>query len=302
MRGHCIAIAAALAVPLVAVATTARPQAWVKLGGGYYFKVSASYLDTDEEFNYRGKRQETFADDPTRTNSSFRDVSISAYLEYGMTDALTLVASLPFKILTSKATTSLPGEPIREASLTNGGLADLWISIRAPLRQRGLAASLQGGVKLPLGYEKDPDNDGPPLGTGELDGEIHLLLGQSLYPVPAYLGASAGYRVRGGPLHDEILYSAEAGYTAGRFFMKLRFDGLQNVEAPPDLSGNFMMTPGVSTANGVIVGDQDIFKISPTFEYRLDERAALTAEAFHTLAGKNTVAGTTVSIGLVYTR
>lgn len=298
MRGHRIAVLMAVVVSLSAAVTEAWAQAWVRPKDGYYFKVAGSYLYTKEEYNYRGDRQEIFAGDPTRSNTAFRDVSLSAYLEYGVADRLTLVATLPFKILTSKATTTFPGEPVRDESLTNGGLADLLLSIRTPLHQGGLAASLQGGVKLPLGYEQDPDNNGPPLGTGELDAEMHLLLGQSLYPIPAYVGAGAGYRVRGGPLHDEILYSAEAGYTAGRFFLKLRFDGLQNVEEPPDLSGGGM----VGTANGVIVGDQDIFKLSPTIEYRFDDRSAITAEAFHTVAGKNTVAGTTFSLGLVYTR
>lgn len=301
MRGHRIAFGLALAASLLTAATGAFGQAWVASEGGYYFKLSGSFLYTEEEFDFKGNRQEIFADDPTRSNSSFRDMSLTAYLEYGLSDAFTLVATLPFKVLTSKATTSIPGEPVRSESLTNGGLADLVVSIRAPLRQSGFAASLQGGVKLPLGYEQDPDNDGPPLGSGEIDAEIHLLLGQSLYPAPMYLGASAGYRVRGGALHDEILYSAEVGYTAGDFFMKLRFDGLQNVEDPPDLSGAGMMPPATTT-NNVIVGDQDIFKISPTLQYRLNAQTAVAAEAFHTFAGKNTVAGTTFSLGLVYTQ
>jgi hypothetical protein len=296
----------ALAVAAVlAGVSEPRAQAWLQPEDGYYFKVSSSLLLSNDEFNFRGDRQPIFAEDLSRTDTSFRDVSITGYLEYGITNHLTLVATVPFKILTSKDTRTLAGQPIRKATLTNGGLADILVSLRAPIVRGPLAVSLQGGIKLPLGYEKEPDNDGPPLGTGELDAEIGLFAGQSLYPLPAYVSAGIGYRLRGGELHDEVSYSAEGGYTMGSVFVKLRFDGLQNVSDPPDLAGLVVMTPlpgGGGVTPTVVVGDQDVFKISPAVSYLFNASLSLTAEAFHTIAGKNTVAGTSFSIGLVYTR
>lgn len=63
------------------------------------------------------------------------------------------------------------------------GFADLTVSGRYALLDAPFVVSLQGGVKQPLGYEEQPDNDGAPLGTGDGDFEAHLLVGKSLFPL-----------------------------------------------------------------------------------------------------------------------
>lgn len=275
-------------------ADAALGQAWVKDTGGYYFKLSGSYLFATEEYNYRGDKQPIFADLSSRGDAWFRDVSFTAYLEYGLTDNVTLVGTVPFKILTTREIEDNgPGIPRREVKRTNGGLADLTMSLRYPLLRRPLAASVQGGVKLPLGYEKTPDNLGPPLGTGEIDFEARLFVGLSLWPFPGYFGGGIGYRLRGGPLHDEVPFSIEGGVTLSRFFAKVRVEGLQNTKEPPDLG---------SVDNNVIVGDQNVLKLMPTVSYRLGERVSLAGEIFHVLAGKNTTAGTTYQLALEFVR
>ena len=285
----------------------ALAQAWLQAVDGYYFKVSASFLSTDEAFDFRGDRTPVF-EDSAKTDTSFRDISFSAYLEYGVTDYLTLVASVPFKIVTSKET-SMGIRNVR----TNGGLGDLFIAARTPILKNP-AVSVQAGIKVPLGYEQNPDNGGPPLGTGEADAEVQLLYGQSLWPIPAYVSAGAGYRFRGGSgardlatvgaiggLNDEIFYHVEAGYTAGQVFLKLRLDALLNTEDPPDLSPEAQMTASGSPIE-VVAGDQDIIKLTPGVTYTVGGNVALNVELFHTLSGKNTVTGTAISLGVVYTR
>lgn len=309
-----VGIAALVLVP----AGTVLAQAWPQNPGGYYFKVSGSYLSTDEEFNFNGDRKPVLNEDGSKMDTSFRDISFSAYLEYGWLDYLTIVASVPFKIVTSKETRSLGGLSPTRNELTNGGLGDLFLGARTPLLRRPFVLSVQGGVKLPLGYEQNPDNEGPPLGTGEVDAEFALLYGQSLWPLTAYISAGAGYRLRGGSgardlatvgaiggLNDEIFYNVEVGYTAGPVFFKVRFDGLQNTEDPPDLSGAGTINPlpgGGGSRIEVVAGDQNVFKLTPGITYSVGENVALSAELFHTLAGKNTVTGTAVSLGVVYAR
>jgi len=93
--------------------------------------------------------------------------------------------------------------------------------------------SLQSGIKLALGYEAKPEDDGVPLGTGKVDFDGYLLFGKSLYPFPLYITSGIGYRRRTGPLNDQILYTVEAGWIAGRLVVKVNYDGLRRVWSRP---------------------------------------------------------------------
>ena len=277
----------------------AASQAWVQPVDSYYVKFSASYLSTQEEFDAEGNRQEIFADDPSRSDGSFRDITFTAYAEYGFKPFLTAVARLPFKVLTSTQTVAeAPGFPSVRSETTNGGFGDLLVSLRTPIVRHPFALAFQGGVKLPTGYEPDPDNGGPALGSGEIDIEGHLTWGLSLYPIRAYVSAGAGYRLRGGPLHDEVLYNAEAGYTLERLFLKVRLDGIENTAG---VDADLAPETRSETVADIVVGDQDIWKLNAEAAYAVTGRAWLNGEIFHTFAGRATVAGTTVSIGLVLT-
>ncbi|UCG53039.1 MAG: hypothetical protein JSW58_05650 [Candidatus Latescibacterota bacterium] len=290
---------------VVASARDISAQAWVMPQGEYFFKLSGSYLSSTKEFNSEGERLEIYKEDASRIDASFRDITFTAYLEYGLTDDFTLVADIPFKILTSEETELAGPGTARKITRTNGGLGDLRVLVRAPILRRPFALSAQGGASVPMGYEQIPDNQGPPLGTGEIDGEFHLHAGLSLHPIPAYLSGGAGYRLRGGELHDEILFNVEGGYTLGSLFVKFRFEGIKNTHNPPDVFGGTVVTPipgGGGAINNVIVGDQDIYKFLPTLSFSLTDRLAVTGELFHTFDGKNTVAGTAYAVGLIFTR
>ncbi len=288
---------------LCLMVSEARAGAWVQSRHGYYFKLSANYLFTTREFNHEGERLDIFQERLVYKNSSFQDFNITAYLEYGLFERLTLVANVPFKVLRSKRT-EIVGAGLLARIVTNYtlGFSDLAVSGRYALVDGALALSVQGGIKAPLGYDKAPADDGPPLGTGKIDLEGHLLIGKSLYPLPAYITASVGYRRRTGPLADQVLFTGEVGYAVGNFLFKIGYDGLKSTVAPPDIVGQPVTTPlpgGGGALPNIIVGDQDIFKISPSVIYNATDAFALQAELLHIYAGKNTVAGTIYSFGLV---
>ena len=163
---------------------------------------------------------------------------------------------------------------------------------------------MQSGVKVPLGYDDQPDNDGPRLGSGDLDAEIHLLVGRSLHPLHAYVSGGVGYRRRGGRLNDEVLYAVEGGYAKGPLLFKTMLDGVMNTKAPPDIYGRPVVTPlpgGGGALPDLVVGDQDVFKVIPALIYTLRPGLSLQAELIHTLAGKNTLSGTQLAVGVVLT-
>ncbi len=122
-------------------------------------------------------------------------MNVTAYLEYGLSERLTLIMNLPVKTLTSKRTEIIGGGIVaRHVTIHTQGLADLSISVRYALLNGPFVLSYQTGIKLPLGYEEGPADDGPPLGTSKIDFEGHLLIGKSLFSLPAYLTASVGFR------------------------------------------------------------------------------------------------------------
>ena len=280
--------------------------AWPQKKGGYYFKLSGNYFFTRSEFNHLGNKVAIFAEKIAFKNASFRDFNINIYAEYGFTSKLTGIVNVPFKILNSKWDKYLTQDILasRESLFTNG-LGDFSLISRYAIITNPIVLSLQGGVKLPLGYDKRPSNDGAPLGTGDLDYEGHLLFGFSFHPIPIYFTSGIGYRVRTGRLHDEILYSVEIGYNKNRLLFKINLDGIQNTTTPLDLIGLPVVTPlpgGGGVNPSVIVGDQNILKISPAIIYNIKDHLAIQAEVLHIFSGKNTTSGSIFSLGFIFSK
>jgi hypothetical protein len=289
---------------IIIFSSQAHAGAWVQGRQNYFLKVSTSYHFTEQEYNPNGELLDIFDDRTAINNASYKDISITTYFEYGITNHLTVVANLPFKILTTDRTETILFSPLRtrDVSTTNGGFSDLTVSLRYPLLRLPLALSLQAGAKVPLGYEKEPENGGSRLGTGEMDWEAHFLVGKSLHPFPAYVTGGIGYRIRGGIYHDEITYSAEFGITPGRFLVKMTFEGLQSTADLEDVTGTVIQNPlpgGGGATPDLGIRDQDVYKIMPSLSFSFWDRFSIETGAFHILTGKNTISGTTYTIGFI---
>ncbi|MBT4496914.1 MAG: hypothetical protein HOC74_04295 [Gemmatimonadetes bacterium] len=279
--------------------------AWVQPHRGYFFKVAPTYLHATEEFDHRGDRQVMQAEQFASEDVAFTDFGIATYLEYGVRDEFTLVAQLPFKAVRSERRLLIGGGRVRPSErLHTVGFGDLSLALRLSLSREPLASALQVEIKIPSGYAAHPQ-DGPPLGSGELDGEVRFAIGKSLHPLPLYTSGELGYRRRGGDLNDEFLYAAEIGFSSGRLFFKLAVDGIRNTSTPPDIAGRTVVTPlpgGGGVVPELIVGDQHITKLNPAFAYSLRPGLALQIEALHAVAGTNSLAGTIYSLGILFTR
>ena len=286
----------ALSVAALVIAlklSAAHAGAWVQKKHGYFFKLSGTYFYTTKEYDNQGNIREIREDEPGITNTSYQEVTATGYLEYGVTERLTLVSNLPFKIFTSKRTEiSDPGDPSRNVEVVTGGLSDLTISGRFLLNGGAVPISLQAGAKIPLGYDASPPDQGAPLGSGKVDIEGFILAGASLYPVPAYLTGQFGYRVRSGTgIADEFLFQLEFGLTPGPWLFKATIDGLYSASPPPPQGSSTTTTTNL-----------DILKINPTVGFSITPRFGVGAELIHTLEGKNTVAGTTYVVAVVFSR
>lgn len=288
LGGVCAAVTALLVTAGAAVA-----GAWVQPRDGYYFKLSTAWLDSGHEFNSDGEKVDILAGDPFVTDASYRDLTVGAYVEYGLTDRLTILGTLPFRVLSSRRTQSIASSSLsRDIDATTAGFGDLSLGARYPLHTGTIPVSVQGSVRVPLGYDRAPENGGPPLGSGRLDAEGRLLAGLSLYPFPGYLTGGVGYRFRGGDIDDELLFEAEAGATWGRISGRIGVSGVYSTGDPPELADE--------ATSSVVITDQDILQLIPALGVRINDEISLVVEAFHIVDGRNTVAGTTWSAGVVF--
>ena len=299
-----------VAILLAAASTQLHAGAWTQSPGGLYCKIAGLSFRSQDYLDTAGDRQARVAKPAI---DELSDRNISAYLEYGLWERLTLVATLPYKRLVyteerefrrsdTNTTETLTQDEIRT------GLADLELRLRWRLLLNPAAISLVLGGKFPLGYDIDQDSIGSlgagglglgpslatdskvPLGTGEKDIDMRLLVGKSLYPFPGYLTSAVGYRKRGGAFSDEFFYGFEAGVTYKRLLVKGVVEGMRTM-------GNCG-----AMGQGGLVGDQDILKVAPGLIWSLSKHLEIGVDLFHIAAGCNTAAGTTYALGLAFKR
>ena len=307
-------------IPLAALMLAAVPQnlgagAWTQSPGGLYLKIAGLSFRSQEYFDPSGKWVEkgdtisiAISENGTRkevlADRELRDLNMAAYLEYGLMERLTLVATLPYKrlrlaeekdivetrIFTSLDTTITRKDSLRPPPSRSSGFADLEMRLRWRLLEDPAVVSVTLGGKLPLGYEMQEESN-VPLGTGEIDGDTRLLVGKSLYPLPGYATGAIGYRKRGGRFSDELLYSLEAGFTYGNLLVKGVAEGVRTF-------GDC----GATGAMGMLIGDRNSLKLAPGVIWSLSERLEVGADLFYIASGCNTAAGATYAVGLAFKR
>ncbi len=283
-----------LLLPLL-VPTVSEGGAWTQPRGGYYFKLSGSYFSTSTMRDLDGNESALFADSENMRDGTFLDINLAAYGEYGLFSRLTLVGQLPVKFLRSKRIEELAEGGERDFNETTVGPGDLTLGVRYAHLLKPIAVSVQGNVKLPLGYDRSPEDGGPPLGGGEMDSDVRLLVGRSLYPLPVYLTGSGGYRRRGGVYSDEVFYEAEIGFSTPTWLVKAALNVVDNRGGEEEeLSGNR------SGLDDSLVGEQDYTKLIIGLERALDQTARFTIDIIDVIDGRNTIDGTTLSIGIAY--
>jgi hypothetical protein len=274
--------------------------AWTQRKNGYYLRIYSTYLFATEEFSYQGENQDLFEEQLAYKDSYFKDIGLIIYSEYGLTNSLTFIGELPFKSLSTKRTVAsfYGGDEIA----TTSGFADLGLFGKLAILENPLALSIQAGARIPLGYSREPQNNGPRLGTADMIYEGHILFGSSFYPLPMYFSGSVGYRYRTGDLNDEVIFTGELGYTLGPIFIKTYVEVLRSVVTPPDIYGQTIVTPlpgGGGVLPDIIIGDQHLTKIIPSITLNLGESLGILFEIIKPLAGRNAIRGTTYSFGLV---
>jgi hypothetical protein len=189
---------------------TATAGAWLQAPRAGFYKLSWLGQSSDERWDCRG--DEIAADSAGR----YEQWQLFGYGEYGLLPWLTLTGSWVYK------DQRIDGE-VRYGTRSSG---DLRLGARLPLLRLAAPLSVEAILSLPT-YERSDLSDAPadrpqylPAGSGRVEGELHLLAGTSLWPLPLYFNGDLGFRRRGGDFVDQWLGVLEIGSSTPRLFVK----------------------------------------------------------------------------------
>lgn len=284
----------------------ARAQAWTKGEHEVYVKVSYGSSTASEQYTFDGRRKE-YADNVA--DDAFFDRSLYAYAEYGLTSNLTLNVSLPYKRLVVRDA-AFRYRTFAFGTATVGARYGLKRMVEALGDNDALAANIS--LSIPTGFTR---NYLPSAGSGQVDADFSVSYGRSLYPVPGYLQGGIGYRYRSDfynlsttipcqegvdkdcfadrrPSYgDELLFGVEGGYTFGSWlFVNLMARSGWSLSAPDE---------GFSVSNPIPTRQRYI-KTGATLALRPIEALGVSAQAFFTPYGRNTVNSFDLFIGVDY--
>jgi protein XagA len=251
------------ALIVLARAAPAAAQAWPE-PRGHGFVITT--------FTYTNAQNNAGIPNPASGQGTFTRYAVTPYVEYGLTDKLTIGGAPRYEWLNlSTATGNQP---------TNG-FSDIDLFARQVLwSDPSSVLSVQGLISVPTGY--DP-NANPALGDDQVDLEPRLLFGHgfSLAGWSSFIDLEAAYRFRLSGPADEVRFSASMGTHLTDNFLLLaqsfNIVGMNN-EAPGQtdfnlftfaLSGVYDLSPGwavqlggfteyagrnYNTGNGLITG------------------------------------------------
>jgi protein XagA len=255
-------------------AVTCFAGAWTLQKGKIYDRLAVNYYFADREFDDEGHRND-LAD-----NGKFRDYNINNYIEFGLTDKITLINSLYFKKIEKE-------DDVKETKTYGIGDIDLGVKYKLTEGTWGIF-STQALVKIPEAYDEDDDL---PLGNGQYDLELRVLYGRSLYPaVPGYCNVELGYRWRLDDPSDEIRYLIEFGIDITKsLYGRVKLDGTYSM----DNGEHFDETGNPTTTNSF-----DIGKLDMTLGYKINKSWGIEAGYMPAIYGQNIAAGATYTIAI----
>jgi hypothetical protein len=252
------------------VAALALPQgdvlagAWTQEAGSGQVINSFTFYALDQQFDSNRDLED---------RGRFTKLEYSPYIEYGVTDRLTLGAQPFFQALSDE---DGPGER------DNAGLADVELFARQRLWKGDNAVlSVQGLVSVPGGYDPDADL---PLGRDQVDVEGRVLwgAGYDVDGIGVFYDLSAAYRKRFDDPGDEVSLDVTLGVKPWSGWQVL----IQSFN-----------TIGVDNADGTMseVRGSDLefdrYKLQVSVVRDITDSVALQAGAFSEFAGRNTGQG-----------
>ncbi len=259
-------------------APAAHAGAWTRDAGSVFFKLGYERWNTSARYDSTGARTSyltsTGGGDLKR---QYRSQALRAYVEYGLSDVLTVAASGGYQWIEAEGLDLLS---------RTSGFPDLTLQLKRRLIAAPVVVSVNGEGRFPTGY--DPLRF-PALGSGRTDFGARIAAGASSRL--GYVTTEAGYVVRGGNRANEVPMSAEAGLQLPGDFM-LR-GALAASMTSGHASGGAQFDPALADQRYLSATGGVVLRGRP-FDFALD--------VDRVLSGRNTLAGTRLNFALWYSR
>ncbi|MFQ5770248.1 MAG: hypothetical protein ACE5HX_06910, partial [bacterium] len=142
-------------------------------------------------------------------------------------------------------------------------------------------------------------NSAPPLGDGQTDFDMRLLLGRSIWHYRGYINMDLGLRARSGEPVNEIPYSLELGIDLTRDYLLIgQISGVRSISENQNQT-DFRIVNGM-VQNFVGTGAvEDYLKAHLQLIYRLNSKMEISFMFEQLLRGRNTSHATILGGGLI---
>jgi hypothetical protein len=287
-----------VAAGILALATLSAEQvmagAWTQAKGKFYSRLAYEQYSADEYFDENGDTLSYSPADSKKRDFEYDEDLTSLYLEYGLTDKLTLVASLNYKEAEWRYKPGGGVKVDKVANTSGPGDQELGVKYQLYTTEKGVL-SIQGMYKTPEGYDEDDKGTlDIQRGDAQEDYDVRLLYGQSLYPmIPGYFNVEAGYRMRSQEPADEFKYVLEVGVDfTSWFYGRVKLDGSANLGNSDDVKSS-------AAVHADVAGNEvDLGKLDMTLGFKITDHFAVEATYRPELYGESTTKGYSMGLAL----
>lgn len=274
---------------ILIIALTIYPYS-IFAGGPWLVKAKSGFLElqTTQPF---GKYNQLFLENgqTLNLNRSVLDITFQGYLEYGISNKLNLITSLPIKVISTHEKQTKLGNPY---TLDKGSLIGLG-NYKLALKYKLTEKKLNTAISIQANFNTISQDLNKGLATGYDANYIGLYahLGKSIN-TNLYTFIEGGYNKTSSDFSDYIDIHYEIGYQIKKsFWGALTFDVRESIKNGVYNNQNLKQT-------GFYTNNQEYFAYGLKASYELKSKIGFTFATFGAFNGNYVAKIATVSVGI----
>ena len=256
--------------------------AWTQQKGKGYFQIGSQILRANQFYEPGGNKIDI---------TTLGDYTVTFYGEYGITNDLTVIGSIPFfrRITLNRVEGINSGAELFGGDSKNG-ISDFDIGLKYGIAKFGstvLSVSLSIGI--PVGDTEQ--KNGLYTGDGEWNQQLAVGIGHS-FSGPFYFSADVGFNNRVEGYSDEVRYNLELGYSWQKFIFIMKANGVETLRNGVDAV--------LGGAGGLFANNQQYLVFGPEIVYSFNESLGVNAGAVTATRAENVVSGIAYRVGVFF--